>query len=218
MKTIVQCVEEILVNQSFLEEALERKIINYSALAEELREPISEMLRKPVKVGAIMMALRRYQTPSHVKSTSHVKKALRQMGDITLRSNLYAFTFKNSVSLIESHSLLLDYVASNPHLFYAFTRGLVESNIMISGSEKEKADKIFKNETILSRRGNLSAISVQLPQNNYKIAGLYYQFFKHLAWNGIAVYEVVSTSNEITILVEDSVIEKAFTVIKGLKN
>jgi len=57
-----------------------------------------------------------------------------------------------------------------------------------------------------------------LPQNNYKIAGLYYQFFKQLAWNGVTVYEVVSTSNEITILVEDAVIEKAFSAIKSLKN
>ncbi|MDT0294547.1 hypothetical protein ACFQ3R_12295 [Mesonia ostreae] len=218
MKTISQCVEEILVQQSFLEEALQRKIINYTALAEELREPISQMLRKPVKVGAIMMALRRYQNPSNLRSSSHVKGALRQMGDITLKSNLFAFTFKNSVSLIESHRLLLDYVASNPHLFYAFTRGLVESNLMISGTEKEKVDEVFAKEILLDRRGGLAALNVQLPQNNYKIAGLYYQFFKQLAWSGVTVYEVVSTRNEITILVEDAVIEKAFSAIKSLKN
>jgi len=60
MKTIASCVEEILVSQPFLEDALTRNILNYSALAEELREQISNMLRKPVKSGAIMMALRRY--------------------------------------------------------------------------------------------------------------------------------------------------------------
>ena len=60
MKTIASCVEEILITQPFLEEALFREIINFSALSEELQEPISKMLRKPVKTGAIMMALRRY--------------------------------------------------------------------------------------------------------------------------------------------------------------
>ncbi|MBF4984849.1 hypothetical protein FNJ87_11070, partial [Nonlabens mediterrranea] len=56
MKTVADCVEEILVTQPFLEEALSRRIINFSALAEELQEPISGMLRKPVKTGAIIMA------------------------------------------------------------------------------------------------------------------------------------------------------------------
>lgn len=49
MKTIAACVEEILITQPFLEEALFRQIINFSALSEELQQPISNMLRKPVK-------------------------------------------------------------------------------------------------------------------------------------------------------------------------
>ena len=46
MKTIAACVEEVLITQPFLEEALFRNIINFSALAEELQQPISDMLRK----------------------------------------------------------------------------------------------------------------------------------------------------------------------------
>ena len=68
MKTIASCVEDILITQPFLEEALSRSIINYSALAEELNAPISAMLRKPVKSGAIMMALRRYNTPNTLRT------------------------------------------------------------------------------------------------------------------------------------------------------
>ena len=60
MKTIASCVQEILVSRPFLEEALAREIINFSALAKDLNATISEMLRKPVKDGAITMALRRY--------------------------------------------------------------------------------------------------------------------------------------------------------------
>ena len=63
MRTIAACVQEVLMTQPFLEEALSRGIINYSALAEELVDPISDMLKKPVKSGAVMMALRRYQPP-----------------------------------------------------------------------------------------------------------------------------------------------------------
>ncbi len=217
MRTIASCVEEILVAQPFLEEALSRSIINYSALAEELTDTVSEMLRKPVKSGAIMMALRRYNPPSDLGNTPKLKRVLQSLGDITVRSNLSDFTFKNSESLIRCHSKTLERVGDQNNIFYAFTRGILESNIIISSSEKEAIIEDFKSEKQIGLQENLSAISIVLPKDNSKVTGLYYQIFKRLAWEGISLYEVVSTTNEFTILVEDYLVDKAFSVIKRLK-
>lgn len=218
MRTIASCVEEILVAQPFLEEALSRNIINYSALAEELQRPVSVMLHKPVKSGAIMMALRRYNPPKDLGSSLKLKRVLQNLGDITVRSNLSDFTFQNSTTLIESHSKILEQLGAKTNIFYAFTRGIHESNIIISSSEKTKIQTGFSNEVQLGLQENLSAISISLPENNSKITGLYYQIFKRLAWEGIALYEVVSTTNEFTILVEDFLVDKAFSVIKKLNS
>lgn len=218
MRTIASCVEEILVAQPFLEEALSRSIINYSALADELQRPISAMLRKPVKSGAIMMALRRYNPPKDLGSSLKLKRVLKNLGDITVRSNLIDFTFQNSKTLIESHSKILNEINTKSNIFYAFTRGIHESNIIISSSEKQNVLTSFENENQIGLQDNLSAISINLPEENSKITGLYYQIFKRLAWEGIALYEVVSTTNEFTILVEDYIVDKAFSVVKKLKN
>jgi hypothetical protein len=211
-------VEEILVSQPFLEDALTRNILNFSALSEELRDPISKMLRKPVKSGAIMMALRRYSPPKEMANKIKLNKALQNLGDITVRSDLSDYTFKNSLSLIQSHLKMLDIIKEDPHIFYTFTRGVHESNVLITTSLKEEIDRIYKNETCTAAQDNLSAITIGLPKENTKIAGLYYQFFKRLAWEGISLYEVVSTTNEFTILVEDEVVDTAFSAIKSLKN
>ncbi|MFC0605345.1 hypothetical protein [Winogradskyella pulchriflava] len=218
MKTIASCVEEIIISSPFLEEGLSREIINYSALAKELNKPISDMLRKPVKDGAIMMALRRHHQPLNLDNSVRLKKAFENLGDITVRSNLSDFTFQNSKTLIHSHSRILEKISANHQIFYAFTRGMFESNIIISTSEKENILKAFKNETLIGSQEWLSAISIYLPKGNSKIAGLYYQIFKRLAWEKITLYEVVSTTNEFTIVVEDSLVDKAFSVIKSLKN
>lgn len=218
MKTIAQSVEQILKKQPFLEEALQQQIINYSALAEKLQNEVSTVLKKPVKTGAIMMALRRYQSPVGVSNNLKIQQAFKNLGDITVRSNISAFTFKNTHTLINCHGKLLAYISDNSHLFYAFTRGILESNIMISGSEAGRIDSFFKKEKLLNQRDGLAAVSVQLPQDNSKVTGLYYQLFKHLAWRNIALYEVVSTTNEFTILVEEHVVEQAFAVIKNLKS
>ncbi|MEX1381772.1 hypothetical protein [Lutibacter sp.] len=218
MRTIATCVEEILVSQPFLEDALTRNILNYSALAEELREPISKMLRKPVKSGAIMMALRRYSPPKEMANKIKLNKVLQNLGDITVRSDLSDYTFKNSSSLINSHLKTLEIIKDDPHIFYTFTRGVHESNVLITTALKDKIEEFYKNETCTEVKDHLSAITIGLPKENTKIAGLYYQFFKRLAWEGIALYEVVSTTNEFSILVEDDVVDKAFSAVKGLKN
>jgi len=217
LKTIASCVQEILVSRPFLEEALAREIINFSALAKDLNTTISEMLRKPVKDGAIMMALRRYDSPMNTQNTVRLKNVFKNLGDITVRSNLSDFTFQNSKTLINSHSKVLEKINTKHQIFYAFTRGIFESNIMSSTSEKESIFEVFKNETLIGLQDNLSAISINLPEGNSKIVGLYYQIFKRLAWENVTLYEVISTTNEFTILVEDHLVDKAFSVIKGLK-
>ena len=218
MKTIATCVEEILISQPFLEDALTRNILNYSALSEELRDPISKMLRKPVKSGAIMMALRRYSPPKEMANKIKLNKVLQNLGDITVRSDLSDYTFKNSSSLIQGHLKMLEVLKEDPHIFYTFTRGVHESNVLITTALKSQIEDCYKNEICITMQDHLSAITIGLPQENTKIAGLYYQFFKRLAWEGISLYEVVSTTNEFTILVEDENVDKAFSAIKGLKN
>lgn len=218
MKTIAACVGEILIAQPFLEEALSRGIINYSALAEELVIPIGELLKKPVKSGAVMMALRRYQPPTDFGNSLKLKRVIQNLGDITVRSNLTDFTFQNSKTLIHSHSKIMEQLDGYSNVFYAFTRGIYESNIIISTAQKHNILKSFQYEILLGEKAELSAITISLPSDNSKVTGLYYQIFKRLAWEDIALYEVVSTTNEFTILVEDGLVDRAFSVMKRLKD
>ena len=153
----------------------------------------------------------------NLKIRVRLKNVFKNLGDITVRSNLSDFTFQNSKTLIHSHSKVLEKIHTKHQIFYAFHSGIFESNIMSSTSEKENIFEVFKNETLIGLQDNLSAISINLPEGNSKIVGLYYQIFKRLAWDNVTLYEVVSTTNEFTILVEDHLVDKAFSVIKGLK-
>lgn len=218
MKTVSNCVEDILIAQPYLEEALSRNIINFSALALELTEPISKMLKKDVKPGAIMMALRRYNPPTTLTNSVKMKRAIQNLGDITVRSNLTDYTVKNSKTLIDNHAKILDRINQESKLFYTFTRGIHESNIIISSSLNSFIKTSLQNEYFLAVQEGLTAISINLPQDNSKIAGLYYHFFKRLAWEGIVLYEVISTTNEFTILVEDEYVDQAFAAIKRVKS
>ena len=164
------------------------------------------------------MALRRYKPPVDFESEYFIKNVLKNLGDITVRSNLSDFTFQNSDTLINSHSKVLNKISSNHQIFYAFTRGIFESNIIISTSEKNNVTEVFKDEKLIGLKDSLSSITLNLPKGNSKIVGLYYQIFKRLAWDNITLYEIISTTNEFTILVEEHLVDKAFSIIKGLKH
>ena len=66
MKTITTVVHDIIRHQPFLDDAIARDIINFSGLAVDIQSQVEKEMRKPVKQGSIIMALRRY-APSRTK-------------------------------------------------------------------------------------------------------------------------------------------------------
>ena len=60
-------------------------------------------------------------------------------------------------------------------------------------------------------------MSVKLPIENVSVPGIYYFVCQRLSGEGINIYEVISNSNEFTILVNEQQVDKAFRIIKDFK-
>jgi aspartokinase len=78
-------------------------------------------------------------------------------------------------------------------------------------------EQIFKSERLKSNTKDLASVTVKLPLINTEIYGIYYYILKHLAWDGINIVEVVSTSNEFTVVVKQDDIDKAFKILMQIK-
>jgi len=72
--------------------------------------------------------------------------------------------------------------------------------------------------TSLNKTENLCSISFKLPEENVSVPGIYYFVFQKLSWDGINVSQIISTSNEFTILVNEEEVDKAFSIINRLKS
>ena len=101
--------------------------------------------------------------------------------------------------------------------FYTISQGVYETTVVLSDQIKEEIPRIFEGEKLISNSYGLSSITIKLPMENVEQPGLYYYIFRKLAWEGINIFEVVSTSNEFTILLKDKDIDRAFSVIKRMK-
>ena len=88
---------------------------------------------------------------------------------------------------------------------------------MVSNSLDGVVEELFERERCTQKVDNLSSVTVKLPAENVAVPGIYYFIFQRLAWEGIVLYEVISTTNEFTILVNDDQVDVAFKTIKDLK-
>ncbi|WP_378176315.1 hypothetical protein [Aquimarina sp. SS2-1] len=213
MKTITDCVHNILRHQPFLEDALSRDIINFSSLATDLLPQVEKEMRKPVKPGSIVMALRRY----HPKRIKHSEN-LGSLGDIVVRSGITEYTFLNSSTILTSQSNLLNTVKDRTKTYFTYSSNFQESNILVSSSLKEIVEDHFRNETCISVADNLSSMSIALPDDSSKSIGLYFYIFKLLAYEGIPVFEIISTSNYFTLFLEKEYVNDAFLLMNEIKD
>lgn len=217
MITISQAVETILASKPFILDAMNDNIINYSLLANFIKPDVEALLKKEVKDGAIVMAIRRFKSVNDVGLIKRIENQVKNFGDILVRSNLVDYTFKNSETLLQNQQRLLDKIKDKKGFFYTVTQGVYETTFILSDQVKDEIHLIFEGEKLISNCYGLSSVTIKLPTGNTEQPGLYYYIFKKLAWDGINILEVVSTSNEFTILLKDKDIDKAFSVIKNLK-
>ena len=218
MKTIASEVENYIKTKPFLSTALSQGIINLTSLSRQIHPEIELALQKEARSGAIVMALKRISDNMEFLSTHKIIKVLKGIGDITVRSSLVDYSFKISETLLSAQASFLAQVNDNKEAFYTSSRGVSESNIVISSTMNHLVSIYFENEMLLEKSENLSSVTIKLPTENVDIPGIYYFIFQRLSWEGVNIRQVISTSNEFTILVDEDSVNTAFKVIKDLKS
>lgn len=215
MIRVSQITENIVKESPFLEESLSQGITNYTALAKKIKPQIRKRLVKDVKMGAIVMSLRRLKVKL-TRQSIEINKVLSNIDDMVLRTNLIEYTFLDSESLFKKIKKFINYLSAKDNVFWTITQGVFETSVIISIKVENKMISLFKGEKIISLNRNLCSITLRLPVINIQTSGVYYTILKALALEGINIIEIVSTSNELTLFFNDVDLDKALTVLKTL--
>ncbi len=215
--TIAKAVDEIIGQSPFLEEALAENLINLSSLARKIKPEVEAATMKRVQESAVIMAISRRPPGQSLRISRSIRAFMHDMGDIIVRSGLSDHTFENSSTLSASRRRLMEEISSEREIFYTFSQGIFETTLIASSSLDGMIEPIFSSEKLLSRKHNLSSITLRLPSNNTEISGVYYFILRSLAWAGINICEIISTSNEISIVVTNDDVDRAFSILMKLK-
>jgi hypothetical protein len=217
MQSLGKITEELINRSPFLREAMAENLINISSLARKLKPEIEEIFKKEVNEGAIVMAIKRMPPGYYHQLELKIKNVMGEIGDLLVRSNLADFTYKNSDTLKEKQSTLMNMLNKENDSFFTICHGITETTFIVSSNHIDVINEIFKDEKLTAHSKNLASVSVKLPPINSELHGIYYYLLKHLAWEGINIIEIVSTSNEFTTIVSQVDIDRAFTILMKLK-
>jgi len=217
MRSIPEITEKIILESPYFLEGLRDDLLNISAVSRKIKPLIEAELQKEIKTAAIIMAMKRFIKNINPSKDKKLQNILKGLSELTVRSNLVEYTFKNSESLKNKQVELLSEIASDEQIFFTLSRGVFETTMVISQKEEAVLNKLYKNEVCLSNIKNLSSITIKLPKSNTEVAGVYYYLLKRLAWRGINITAVISTTNEFTIVLKEDEINRAFSILNQLK-
>jgi aspartokinase len=218
MKKLSEIVEEEIKRSPFLMESLREGLINISALARKIQKPVEKIIGKGVQTSAIIMSINRLPIQVEQKQEPNLVRFISKLRDVRVRSNIVDYTFVSSGTLIHAQTSLLLRAAELPKSFHSISQGVTETTILVDESLEKDLIHIFRKEKCIERERDLTVLTFLLPAENRVLYGFYYFILREFAWNGINLVEVISTSNEFTLVVSTKDLDAAFKVLSTLRN
>ncbi|MEK7517128.1 MAG: aspartate kinase [Patescibacteria group bacterium] len=213
MITISEAAKRIIERSRYLQEALEKGLINTSSLARYIKPELEEMLVKKTSNSAIIMAIRRIVRGLKPRFT--YKNIFKNTPDMITRSNLIEINIANSKDLFEKYPDLFK-LKSHAESFFTITEGVFETTIILSRDLYSSIKRLLKDQDIVDEFHDLCSITIRLPKEAIFSPGVFYFFLKSLAWEGVNIIEVVSAYRELTLILERKDTNKAFSIVQSL--
>lgn len=213
MITISKRVETIIQRWPLIKQGLDLELINLSSLARYLRPQIESEIGERISEAAVLMALRRYQASA---SQTAGPQPADFLGDMSLRGGLTDLTYTNSPTLTKRISSLADHIP--PQQYLTVSRGLLQTSVIVQEDARKAVEKRLANEYLETKVTGLTAITLHLKPGHEEVTGIVAFPLNLLAWRGISVIELVSTFDELNIVLYDTNVEEAFRTLTTALN
>lgn len=208
MVTIAHLVEKEIREQPFLQEAIRKRLVNYGAIAEQMMPKIEQELNKKIKLGAVMMAIRRLADKLEQTFVNPILTKEFQKSELAMKSNIMTISVLKSTTIFNVLKQLYEIVDFDKGDFLTITQGSHEVMLLLSQKYKDNFLKELKKEKIVGKEENAVAISLKYSDVFIHTPGFVFAMTRELAWRNINIIELASTMTEMIFIVskEDSIL------------
>lgn len=208
MIKISDALEDLVQSNPFLMHGLHHKLLNLSQVARFVQPLIAARINKEVQTSALLMSLSRLQT--RFASSNKAKAIAFHVDNITVQSDLAIMTVEKSR---ESHRKVGSIYTriQNAGGYITITEGLSEITIILDRDflpiAQEALDKIaFKSSSV-------AALSVKFSEKYLRTPGFFFAIFESLAFQGINIVELASTTTELIFYLAPEDVQLAFDTL-----
>jgi aspartokinase len=206
MITVPTATKTIIQRSRYLSEALSKNLINYSSLARYIKPELETMLGKKISNASVLMAIQRISKDFKPKYSS--ENIFSNPPSLIIHSNLFLLTYSGNKTNL----------TKNEDDFILLTNGINETTLVATAKLKRQIEENIKNELIKRHVDNLAAVTIELPKQAIDNSSVYYFFLKSLAWEGINIVQIFTTTEELTLIVNEKDLKTTLGIIQSLFN
>ncbi len=209
MLKISDAVRRELLNSENALASLSDGILNLSAYAKKIQKDIERETMKPVKIGTIVAALARISRDLDSLPLACPPVSLL---DIAVKSGLCEFAFEQTESNRTSLQKLYDMRSIAATNFFTATYGIGELSIVASEKYRAQVLELFYPQKPKIIADKLCALTVRFAEHYIETPGQTFWLVRKIAIERLNIVEIISTFTELTFLLHEKDINKAFAV------
>lgn len=217
MKKISHYVEEYIKENSFIEESLNRGIINVAALAEQFLPRLQKDFGKELTLTSVNMAIRRYGERNREKEANNWKNK-KHIEDINIRNNLIAINFKKTSLAQKKIKEIYNLIEGENGDYITVTEGRNEIMIITNKKYEEEISDICGEVEFKIKVISLGAIQIKLKETAINEIGVFHKIIKEISWNHLNIVDIVSTYTELIIILKEDDLMRAFEILRKLES
>ena len=217
MVTVQHLVKRELEKNPFLIDIIQQDLVNINAVSAKIYPTIKKEMGREIKISAIGMGIRRYNTEISKKAMFNWK--FPENLEISTKSQIYEVAIEKTPQIGSIIKEIYRHVKRNKGEFLSITEGTYEICIFTNQVNKEFVKNALKWQKITSEHDNLAYVTVNWEKLTKDIPGIYYRVTRSLAFKNISMYSLYTIGSEMMIFFKEDVFLDAYqTIVNILQN
>jgi len=210
VNTIFGVVQGLIDKDLSLQDALQRKYANYSAVARVLKPKVEEILGREVKLESIITSVKRAKVGGPVDD---VITRVVAGSVISLRTDVAKLTVEKTRKTLE---ILRRGLTEFMGEFFHILGGVGAITLIFDEKIFGEIYKLFKVEDVLDVKRGLAAIIINSPRDIVESPGCIVSFYNPVARLHISIEETMSCYTDTVIVLKMTDAGKAFEALNEL--
>lgn len=214
LRPTTELVKKELQSDLYLLEILKDNLVNVSALSRKLLSKIKSENPKAT-IESISIAIKRYVEQEKKSRISEKLKKIIANTQLSTKNDIIHVTFKRNQNVVNQISKISSKIKWDNEEIFFVNQGSGEITVILDKKNKQLLEECKQYTVEYTKNLAILSLKESFQMEGRDIPGLYAYFINQISRNGINLIEIVSTLSQLTFVVSENDIIKAYELINA---